>query len=95
MQLISLQATIDLTLKPVRANFKLQDYLKKALGLFYLSNLLVSQETILIINAPQNAGQKPRTVNPSTKVATNQKNKALITKAKKPRVNIVIGNEKK
>lgn len=44
--------------------------------------------------APQNAGQNPATSNPFTTVATNQNNKALITKVNKPRVKIFTGKVK-
>lgn len=44
--------------------------------------------------APQKAGQNPVTEKPFTTEATNQNNKALITKVNKPRVKILTGKVK-
>jgi len=44
-----------------------------------------------IINAPSMATQKLETLNPSTKVAINQKRKPFMTKVKSPRVIKLIG----
>ncbi len=46
------------------------------------------------ISAPSTAGQNPATVNPSTKVDTNQNKKPLITKVNSPKVRIFKGRVK-
>src|SRR3989339_1451640 len=59
---------------------------------YFFNNPLTNQLTIDKINAPQNAGQKPATKKPSTKLATNQNSKAFITNVNSPSVKMFTGN---
>ena len=61
---------------------------------YFFNKSLINQFITLIIKAPKNAGQNPATANPFTTVATNQNNKALITKVNKPKVKIFTGKVK-
>ena len=54
--------------------------------------MLISHPTTDNIKAPQNAGQKPDTTNPSTIVLTNQNSSPFRISENKPRVKIVMGS---